>query len=165
MNGTPCSGPRDVPAAVGPAQVQATIPGAGEVQLPPADEANLVAHLLAEAMPTYLGNAALRTLAASFAVTPLQTLFGWRWHLVLRRDFGRWAFAFAVLDLVIAGADAKGDVISGIGGQNARDQMQKRRFPRPAFATQCQLLTGLERKLGHINNSLPPAIRRNKGFF
>lgn len=31
------------------------------VELPPDDEANLVAHLLAEATPTYLGNAALRT--------------------------------------------------------------------------------------------------------
>ena len=40
----------------------------------------------------------MRTLAGSFAVTPLHTLFGWRWHLVLRRDLGRWAFAFALLE-------------------------------------------------------------------
>jgi len=71
---------------------------------------------LNEVAPVVLGIAALRTLAGSFAVTPLHTLFGWRWHLVLRRDLGRWAFAFALLDLVIAAADSDGDPIAAVGG-------------------------------------------------
>jgi sulfoxide reductase heme-binding subunit YedZ len=70
---------------------------------------------LSEVAPVVLGIAALRTLAGSFAVTPLQTLFGWKWHLVLRRDLGRWAFAFAAIDLVIAAADTTG----GAGGPGA----------------------------------------------
>jgi sulfoxide reductase heme-binding subunit YedZ len=79
------------------------------VQLARADD-------LATAAPVVLGVGALRALAASFAVTPLMTLFGWRWHVILRRDFGRWAFALALLDLAIAGLDTPGGVVAGLAG-------------------------------------------------
>ena len=73
---------------------------------------------LAESAPVILGVGALRALAGSLAVTPLHTLFGWRWHLVLRRDLGRWAFALAFLDLVIAAADTPGGVVAGVAGHH-----------------------------------------------
>lgn len=71
---------------------------------------------LAESAPVVLGVGALRCLAGSFAVTPLMTLLGWRWHVVLRRDLGRWAFALALLDLVIAAADTPGGLVAGVAG-------------------------------------------------
>jgi methionine sulfoxide reductase heme-binding subunit len=49
-----------------------------------------------------LGKGALLTLLGSYAVTPLATLTGWRWHLPLRRDFALWTCAFAFTDLLIA---------------------------------------------------------------
>lgn len=71
---------------------------------------------LNETAPVVLGNGALRTLAGSFAITPLQTLLGWRWHVVLRRDLGRWAFGLAALDLVIAAANSERGVVAGVAG-------------------------------------------------
>lgn len=60
------------------------------------------AQALNASAPVILGVGALRTLAGSFAVTPIATLTGWSWHLPLRRDLGRWAFALAALDLLLA---------------------------------------------------------------
>jgi len=35
-----------------------------------------------------LGNAPLLSLAVTFAVTPVTTVTGWRWHQILARDLG-----------------------------------------------------------------------------
>lgn len=64
-----------------------------------------------------LGTAALFTLAASFEVTPLQTLTGWRWHVILRRDFGMWAAGFALIDLAIAGLTTPDGWLTGTAGK------------------------------------------------
>ena len=49
-----------------------------------------------------LGTSAFLIFATMLVVTPLHALTGWRWHLVLRRDFGLGMFAVAGLDLVLA---------------------------------------------------------------
>ena len=49
-----------------------------------------------------LGTSALLLFLTMLTVTPLHTLTGWRWHLVLRRDYGIAMFAVAALDLVLA---------------------------------------------------------------
>lgn len=72
-------------------------------------------HALDEVAPNQLGTAALATLLLSFAVTPVATVTGWRWHLPLRRGFGLWAFGFAAFDGVISAA-ANG-VVDGIAGR------------------------------------------------
>ena len=72
---------------------------------------------LREAAPALLGNAALFSLAASFAVTPVGTVTGWRWHQILRRDFGLWTFAFAALDLTLAATVSPEGWRAGVAGQ------------------------------------------------
>lgn len=64
-----------------------------------------------------LGTAALVTLAASFAVTPLRTLTGWHRHLVLARDFGLWTFGLAFADLVISAVATEDGWLAGIAGK------------------------------------------------
>jgi sulfoxide reductase heme-binding subunit YedZ len=49
-----------------------------------------------------LGNAGLIIFMLMLAVTPATTMTGWRWHVVLRRDYGIAMFAVAFTDLVIA---------------------------------------------------------------
>lgn len=71
---------------------------------------------LAESSPVILGVGALRTLAAAFVITPLMTLLGWRWHVILRRDFGRWTFFLALLDLILAAATTDGGIVAGLAG-------------------------------------------------
>lgn len=66
--------------------------------------------------PDVLGKAAIATLVASYAITPITTLTGWRWHVVLRRDFGLWTFAFAFTDLVLAAALDPGGWRMGVAG-------------------------------------------------
>ncbi len=53
-------------------------------------------------LPSVLGLATMLALLASYAVTPLATVTGWRWHIILRRDFALWACAFAFTDLLVA---------------------------------------------------------------
>jgi sulfoxide reductase heme-binding subunit YedZ len=77
-------------------------------------------HALDQAAPDQLGTGALATLLASFAVTPVAIVTGWRWHLILRRDFGLWAFGLAMADLVIAALAATGGPIEGVAGQGLR---------------------------------------------
>jgi methionine sulfoxide reductase heme-binding subunit len=72
---------------------------------------------LTEESPILLGNAALFSLAMSFAVTPIITVTGWRWHQILRRDFGLWTFGFASLDLIIAATTSPTGWRSGVAGQ------------------------------------------------
>jgi sulfoxide reductase heme-binding subunit YedZ len=49
-----------------------------------------------------LGNAGFVIFMLMLAVTPLWTMTGWRWHIVLRRDYGIAMFLIAFADLVIA---------------------------------------------------------------
>jgi sulfoxide reductase heme-binding subunit YedZ len=57
---------------------------------------------LHDRLPNVLGAASMLALLASYAVTPLATITGWRWHVILRRDFALWACAFAFTDLLSA---------------------------------------------------------------
>ena len=45
----------------------------------------------------YSGKWAIRFLLLCLAMTPLNTVFGWRWALKLRKPAGLWAFGFAAL--------------------------------------------------------------------
>jgi len=60
-----------------------------------------------------LGTSALLLFMIMLTVTPLHTLTGWRWHLVLRRDCGIAMFAVAALDLVLA-ATTTGRTFPGV---------------------------------------------------
>lgn len=52
------------------------------------------------------GSAAIRLLLASLAVTPVQTVTGWRKVGVIRKSLGLWAFAYVALHfLVFVGLD------------------------------------------------------------
>lgn len=66
-------------------------------------------------LPSVLGLATMLTLLASYAITPLATLTGWRWHIILRRDFALWTCAFAFTDL-LAAAIVDG-VLAGTAGK------------------------------------------------
>jgi len=59
-----------------------------------------------------LGTSAVIAFFVMLAVTPIHTMTGWRWHLVLRRDYGIAMFAIAATDLVLA-ALTTGDTFSG----------------------------------------------------
>ena len=48
-----------------------------------------------------LGLAALIFLIASLACTPARRLFGWTWPMRIRRELGLFAFAYAVLHVVV----------------------------------------------------------------
>jgi sulfoxide reductase heme-binding subunit YedZ len=63
-----------------------------------------------------LGTTALFTLFGSFAVTPLRTLTGWRWHLILARDLGVWTAALALTDVVISMSMAENGWLAGVAG-------------------------------------------------
>ena len=59
-----------------------------------------------ETLTAVTGKAALATLTASLACTPLGTLSGWRWPGVVRRALGLWAFAYAAAHMsVFVGLD------------------------------------------------------------
>ncbi|MGW0576964.1 ferric reductase-like transmembrane domain-containing protein [Streptomyces sp. NPDC002920] len=64
-----------------------------------------------------LGNAALLSLAVTFAITPVTTVTGWRWHQILARDLGLWTFALAALDLVLAATMSTDGWRAGVAGQ------------------------------------------------
>lgn len=53
---------------------------------------------------------AVRFLLISLAITPLNTLFGWRSLIKLRKPAGLWAFAFGVLHFVLYIADVGGEI-------------------------------------------------------
>jgi sulfoxide reductase heme-binding subunit YedZ len=59
-----------------------------------------------------LGTSSFVAFVLMLAVTPVHTVTGWRWHLVLRRDFGIGMFAIALADLVLA-AVTTGDTFAG----------------------------------------------------
>lgn len=47
------------------------------------------------------GTAAIITLVLSLACTPLNTLFGWRKALTVRKSLGLWAFLYATLHMLV----------------------------------------------------------------
>ncbi len=55
------------------------------------------------------GKWAIRLLLFSLAITPLNTLFGWRAGIKLRKPAGLWAFAFASLHFALYLYDMDGD--------------------------------------------------------
>ena len=59
-----------------------------------------------------LGTSTFLIFTAMLAVTPIHTVTGWRWHLVLRRDYGVAMFATAATDLTLA-ATTTGDTFPG----------------------------------------------------
>ncbi|HVV75457.1 MAG TPA: hypothetical protein VHC43_05425 [Mycobacteriales bacterium] len=60
-----------------------------------------IAHLQSSGADV-LGNAGFIAFMVTMAVTPLWTMTGWRWHIVLRRDYGIAMFLIAFTDLVLA---------------------------------------------------------------
>ncbi|MCU1588299.1 MAG: hypothetical protein JWN31_1792 [Frankiales bacterium] len=67
---------------------------------------------LSMSVANVMGNAIFLAFALMLTVTPLATITGWRWHIVLRRDLGLAMFAMAWTDLVLA-AVATGDEFDG----------------------------------------------------
>ena len=67
-----------------------------------------------------LGTSTFLIFVAMLAVTPVHTVTGWRWHIVLRRDFGIAMFVTAAADLTLAaittGDTFPGTVLTRIGG-------------------------------------------------
>ena len=80
---------------------------------------NAVAHLSASTADV-LGSSALLIFLMMLAVTPVNTMTGWRWHLVLRRDYGVAMFVVAAGDLTLAaittGDTFPGGLLTRIGG-------------------------------------------------
>jgi len=70
-----------------------------------------VAHISASTADV-LGTSTFVIFIAMLAVTPVQTMTGWRWHVVLRRDYGIAMFAVAATDLTLA-ASTTGDTFPG----------------------------------------------------
>jgi sulfoxide reductase heme-binding subunit YedZ len=68
-----------------------------------------------------LGTSSFMLLMLMLAVTPVNTITGWRWHLVLRRDFGLGMFAAAAADLILAavttGDRFHGGLFARVGGR------------------------------------------------
>jgi methionine sulfoxide reductase heme-binding subunit len=69
-----------------------------------------------------LGTSTFLIFITMLAVTPVHTLTGWRWHIVLRRDYGIAMFFTAALDIVLAAiatADTfPGTVLTRVGGHS-----------------------------------------------
>jgi sulfoxide reductase heme-binding subunit YedZ len=59
-----------------------------------------------------LGTSTFLIFIAMLAVTPVHTMTGWRWHIVLRRDYGIAMFFTAATDLTLA-AITTGDTFPG----------------------------------------------------
>jgi methionine sulfoxide reductase heme-binding subunit len=70
-----------------------------------------VAHVSASTADV-LGTSSLLLFVTMLAVTPVHTMTGWRWHLILRRDYGVAMFFTAGTDLILA-ALTTGDTFPG----------------------------------------------------
>ncbi len=70
-----------------------------------------VAHVSASTADV-LGTSSLLLFVMMLAVTPVHTMTGWRWHLILRRDYGVAMFFTAGTDLTLA-ALTTGDTFPG----------------------------------------------------
>lgn len=84
-------------------------------------EPDAVAHL-STSTADVLGTSAFLLFVLMLTVTPVQTMTGWRWHVVLRRDYGIAMFAVAATDLTLAatttGDTFPGGVLSRVGGHS-----------------------------------------------
>lgn len=80
-----------------------------------------IAHL-STSTADVLGTSAFLLLVMMLAITPVHVATGWRWHLVLRRDYGIAMFAVAATDLTLAatttGDTFPGGVLSRVGGHS-----------------------------------------------
>ena len=80
-----------------------------------------IAHLSASTADV-LGTSTFLIFILMLAVTPVHTLTGWRWHVILRRDYGIAMFATAGLDLTLAALTTDdtfpGGVLSRMGGHS-----------------------------------------------
>lgn len=69
-----------------------------------------------------LGTSTFLIFMTMLAVTPIHTMTGWRWHIVVRRDYGIGMFAVATFDLVLAatttGNTFPGGLMARIGGHS-----------------------------------------------
>ena len=74
-------------------------------------EPDSVAHLSASDADV-LGTSTFLILVLMLTVTPIVTVMGWRWHVVLRRDYGIGMFLVAATDITIA-AITTGDTFGG----------------------------------------------------
>ena len=67
-----------------------------------------------------LGTSTFLIFIAMLAVTPINTMTGWRWHIVLRRDYGIAMFFVATTDLILAaittGSTFPGGLAARVGG-------------------------------------------------
>jgi sulfoxide reductase heme-binding subunit YedZ len=70
-----------------------------------------VSHL-SSSTANVLGTSAFLIFVLMLCVTPVHTVTGWRWHIVLRRDYGVAMFAVATTDLLLA-ATTTGDTFHG----------------------------------------------------
>ncbi len=84
---------------------------APEIAAAVAGRPDATAHLSASAADV-LGTSTFLLFALMLTITPLATITGWRWHIVLRRDLGIAMFAVAATDLVLA-ATTTGDTFPG----------------------------------------------------
>ncbi|MFB7873736.1 ferric reductase-like transmembrane domain-containing protein [Nocardia sp. NPDC056064] len=71
---------------------------------------------LAAEAPDIVGSAALFTLAATMAVTPLVTLTGWRGHIPLRRDLGLWTVALGTVEVAVSVLTASTGWLDAVAG-------------------------------------------------
>ena len=81
--------------------------------------ADAMAHL-STSTADVLGTSSFLIFVMMLCVTPVHTMTGWRWHLVLRRDYGIAMFLVAGTDLALAaiatGDTFPGGVLARIGG-------------------------------------------------
>jgi sulfoxide reductase heme-binding subunit YedZ len=67
-----------------------------------------------------MGNAALLAFMMMMCITPIHTMTGWKWHLVLRREYGIGMAAAAFTDLTLAiivtGPEFHGGLLTRIAG-------------------------------------------------
>src|SRR4051812_19238911 len=75
---------------------------------------------VSESTADVLGTSSLLIFMAMLTVTPINIVTGWRWHLVLRRDFGVAMFFVAALDLILAAITTSstfhGGFLTRVGG-------------------------------------------------
>ncbi len=69
-------------------------------------------HNLSESTADVLGTSSFVLFVLMLTVTPIHTMTGWRWHLVLRHDLGVGMFAVALTDLALA-ATTTGETFGG----------------------------------------------------
>lgn len=74
-------------------------------------EPDSVAHL-SSSDADVLGTSSFLVFVLMLTVTPVAIVTGWRWHVVLRRDYGIAMFLVAATDIVLAAATT-GDTFSG----------------------------------------------------